>query len=132
MILTRTYHVMEMYNVHQDALMPPLNVTSNDYSLGEKKLKAVSASASRDNNGIAPISLVNIDANNEQEINIDLGGLAVKAVTGRVLQSAKLQDHNYFENPQTVKPVAFSNTVVNGNNLTGKMPRFSVVVLTLK
>ena len=29
MILTPTYHVMEMYNVHQDALMLPLTVTSN-------------------------------------------------------------------------------------------------------
>src|SRR5215471_9245654 len=42
MILTPTYHVMEMYNVHQDAKMVPLTVSSEDYSLGEKKLKAVS------------------------------------------------------------------------------------------
>ncbi|MEQ1677620.1 MAG: alpha-L-arabinofuranosidase C-terminal domain-containing protein, partial [Chitinophagaceae bacterium] len=62
MLLTPTYHVMEMYNVHQDALLLPLTVTSNDYTFGEKKLKAVSASASKDKNGVVHISLVNIDA----------------------------------------------------------------------
>ncbi len=78
MILTPTYHVMEMYNVHQDALMIPLTVTSNDYVLGDKKLKAVSASASKDKNGAVHISLVNIDADNAQEITIDFGNLSAK------------------------------------------------------
>src|SRR4029077_6110472 len=59
-ILTPTYHVMEMYNVHQNALMLPLNITSNNYTLGEKNIKAVTASASKDKNGLVHISLVNI------------------------------------------------------------------------
>ena len=37
MILTPTYHVMEMYNVHQDALMIPVSVTGNEYVLGVEK-----------------------------------------------------------------------------------------------
>ena len=40
MILTPTYHVMEMYNVHQDAALIPLEITSNDYTLGDKKIKS--------------------------------------------------------------------------------------------
>src|SRR6266496_1003761 len=87
MILTPTYHVMEMYNVHEGAVMLPLTVASNDYSLGEKKVKAVSASASKDKNGIVHISLVNIDAKNEQEVNIELGELSAKSITGRILRS---------------------------------------------
>ncbi|HEY4967333.1 MAG TPA: alpha-L-arabinofuranosidase C-terminal domain-containing protein, partial [Puia sp.] len=51
MILTPTYHVMEMYNVHQNALMLPLTITSNNYAFGEKNIKAVSASASKDSSG---------------------------------------------------------------------------------
>jgi alpha-N-arabinofuranosidase len=132
MILTPTYHVMEMYNVHQNALMLPLTVTSNDYSHGEKKLKAVSASASKDKNGAVHISLVNIDAQNEQEINIDLGGLPARSVTGRILQAGKIQDHNSFDNPEKIKPAVFTNATLNGNNLSLKVPAFSVVVLELK
>ncbi|HEV8271882.1 MAG TPA: alpha-L-arabinofuranosidase C-terminal domain-containing protein [Chitinophagaceae bacterium] len=132
MILTPTYHVMEMYNVHQNALMIPLTVSSNDFTLGEKKIKAVSASASKDKNGDVHISLVNIDAHNEQEITIDLGDLSAKSVTGRVLRSEKLQDHNSFDNPGKVKPSVFNNAVLNGKSVSVKLPPFSVVVLTLK
>lgn len=132
LVLTPTYHVMEMYNVHQDAVMIPLAMASKDYTLGEKKIQAVSASASKDKSGIVHISLVNMDANNTQEIKIDLGSLPATAVTGRILQSGKLQDHNSFENPGKINPAVFNSASVNGNNLSVKLPPFSVVVLALK
>jgi alpha-N-arabinofuranosidase len=132
MILTPTYHVMEMYNVHQNALMIPLTTTSNDYLLGEKKLKAVSASASKDKNGLVHISLVNIDSKNEQEVNVDLNNLSAKAVTGRILRSDKLQDHNTFDIPGKIKPAAFNNAKLDRNSLSVKMPPFSVIVLEIK
>jgi alpha-N-arabinofuranosidase len=132
MILTPTYHVMEMYNVHQDATMIPLTISSDDYSLGDKKLKAVSASASKDRSGVIHISLVNIDANKEQEVNIDLGSIIAKSVTGRILHAEKLQNHNTFEDPNKIKPQIFSETKLIGSNLDLKMPPFSVMVLTLK
>jgi alpha-N-arabinofuranosidase len=132
MLVTPTYHVMEMYTVHHDALMLPVTVTSKDYMLGEKKLKAISASASKDKNGVVHVSLVNIDANNEQQVVIDLGNLGAKSVSGRILRSDKIQDHNTFENPEKVKPAAFDGATVNGNVLKVKLPAFSVVVLTLQ
>src|SRR5690606_40484856 len=51
MILTPTYHVMKMYNVHQDAKLLPISVKSNDYTLNGEKLQAVWASASTDSLG---------------------------------------------------------------------------------
>jgi alpha-N-arabinofuranosidase len=131
-ILTPTYHVMEMYNVHQDALMLPVEVTTNDYTLGDNKLKAVSASASKDKAGILHISLTNIDANKAQDVSIDIGGLGAKSVTGRILRSDKLQDYNSFDNPDKVKPAVFNGATISGSTLTLKMPAFSVVVLELK
>ena len=121
-----------MYNVHQNALLLPLTIISNDYLFGEKKIQAVSGSASKDKNGLVHISLVNIDAHNEQEVNIDLGSLSVNTVSGRVLRSDKIQDHNTFDNPQKVKPTVFSNAKLSGNTLSLKVPPFSVVVLELK
>jgi alpha-N-arabinofuranosidase len=56
MLLTPTYHVMEMYNVHQDATLIPITLKGNDYVFGNEKLPAVSASASRDKNGVTHIS----------------------------------------------------------------------------
>lgn len=132
MILTPTYHVMEMYNVHQDARLLPVTVKSSDYVFGSEKLPAVSASASVDNNGVAHISLVNIDPKNAQEVAIEIFGTSFQSVTGRILTSGKLQDHNTFENPEKIKPTEFRDARLKGNSLTVKLPPFSVVVLELK
>ena len=45
MILTPTYHVLEMYNVHQNAALLPVTVTTGKYTLGNESLPAVSVSA---------------------------------------------------------------------------------------
>jgi len=100
--------------------------------LGQEKLKVVSASASKDKNGVIHISLVNIDAKNTQEVSLDLRGFKMNAVSGRVLTSAKLQDHNTFGQPEKVKPAAYSGAVINGNLLKAKLPPFSVVMLEIR
>ena len=48
MVLTPTYHVFEMYNVHQGATLIPLEVKSPDYELNGKSVPSVHATASRD------------------------------------------------------------------------------------
>jgi len=132
MILTPTYHVMEMYNVHQDAKLIPITVTSADYVLGDEKLPAVSASASKDSLGVIHISLVNIDAKKAADINLNSQSGKINSVTGRILTSGDIHDHNTFENPNKVKPEVFNGAKVSGNNIEVKLPPFSVVVLTLK
>jgi alpha-N-arabinofuranosidase len=132
MILTPTYHVMEMYNVHQDAKMIPLSIKCNDYTLGNEKLPAVSASASIDSTGATHISLVNIDANKSQDISINVRGAKFRSVTGRILTSPKLQDVNSFNTPDAIKPMVFKGVVLSGGVLVVKLPPFSVAVLELK
>jgi alpha-N-arabinofuranosidase len=85
---------MEMYNVHQDATLIPVTVKTNDYVLGAEKLPAVSASVSKDAEGKIHISLVNIDAAKSQDIAFNLPAGKYATITGRILTSAKLQDHN--------------------------------------
>jgi alpha-L-arabinofuranosidase len=131
-VLTPTYHVMEMYNVHQDSKLVPVRVTSNTYTFGNDKLSAVSASASVDANGATHISLVNIDPKNPQQVSLTLDANKFKSVAGRILTSGKLQDHNTFENPSKITPGVFKDAQLNGNMVTVKLPPVSVVVLELK
>jgi alpha-N-arabinofuranosidase len=131
-VLTPTYHVMEMYKVHQDATFLPMEVKSNDYTLNNVRLSAVSASASRDQNGVTHISLVNIDAKLAQDVAVEIRGAKFSGVTGRILASSKLQDHNSFDRPTFVKPQVFNDANMMGNTLKAKLPPFSVVVLELK
>lgn len=130
-LLTPTYHVLEMYNVHQDATMLPVDVKSDDFTLDKEKLPAVSISASRDKAGKVHISLVNIDPNKPQAISVDLKGLKAAGITGRILTSANVHDHNTFDNLTKIKPVAFSGAQLSGDNLTVTLPPVSVVVLEL-
>lgn len=132
MILTPTYHVMEMYNVHQDATLLPIKVKSNDFVFEGEKLPAVSVSASKDAKGLTHISLTNVDPKNPQEITIDLKGAKYVSVSGRILAAEKLRDFNSFENPNKIQPKAFSGATISGNQLKVKLPAFSVAVLELK
>ena len=131
MLLTPTYHVMEMYNVHQDATLIPLEIKNIDYSMGKEMLPTISASASKAKDGKVHISLVNIDAKNAREITLDLKDLKAKVVSGRILTSAKIQDYNSFERPDAIKPAEFKNTSMKQGKLTVKLPPVSVVVLEL-
>jgi len=132
MILTPTYHVMEMYNVHQGATMIPLSVISNQYEFGNQKLQAIWASASKDSLGRTHLSLVNIDASKTQDVTIDINGSAFKTVKGRILKSDKLQDYNSFQNPNKIVPTAFTGASLAKDQLTVKIPPFSVIVLELE
>lgn len=131
MVLTPTYHVLEMYNVHQDALLLPIDIRVNDYTLGSEKLPGVSASASRDKAGKVHISLVNIDPNRAQEVSVSLRGVSATSVSGRILTSAKVQDFNTFDQPDKIKPAVFKGATIKGTELKVTLPPVSVVVLEL-
>ena len=132
MILTPTYHVMKMYNVHQDAQLLPLTLNNVDYEWGGKKLPAISASASKDSDDNVHISLVNIDAKNTRTISLTVRGTEKNSVSGTILQAANLSDHNTFDNPAKVAPKTFRGFQKSGNELTVTLPPFSVVVLAIK
>jgi alpha-N-arabinofuranosidase len=122
---------MEMYKVHQDALLVPIQILSNDFVMGNNRIQAVSASASKDQSGKIHISLTNIDNIKSQEVEIDLKGVHAQQVTGRILTSSKVQDHNTFENPATVVPRTFKDVSISGDHLKMNMPPNSVIVLEL-
>ena len=132
MLLTPTYHVMEMYKVHQDAARLPIEVTCADYTVGRASLPTISASASRGQDGVVHLSLVNIDARQARAVSVTLNGSSVTEISGRILTSGDIHDHNTFENPERVQPVAYDQAQLDGNTLTVPLPPFSVVVLALR
>ncbi len=132
MLLTPTYHVMEMYKVHQDALLLPVKLTSDVYEFDGNQLKAISASASRDKMGKVHVSLANIHARESKQISVNFPGVENMDISGRILTSARLQDHNTFDRPELVKPTIFNSFTTASGVLQITIPPFSVVVLTIK
>jgi len=131
MLLTPTYHVFEMYKVHQGATTLALELTSPDYVFGDAKLPAVSASASRDAAGKIHVSLVNTDPHQTVTVGCKLAGTKATAVTGRILTAATINAHNTFAAPDAVKPAVFNGATLAGDQLTVSLPAMAIVVLEL-
>jgi Alpha-L-arabinofuranosidase len=77
----------------------------------------VSATASRDANGLIHISLSNVDLQESQEIELNLGEVKAKSVTGRILTANNIGDYNSFEKPNVVAPKEFTGAKVNKGKL---------------
>ena len=129
MILTPTYHVMNMYKVHQDATLIPLSFVSPMYTFKEESLPALTVSASKDADEKVHISFTNIDTKNGNIVSIDLNELGLKNMTGSLLSSKTLQDHNTFENPNKIVPKEFKDFKFKKGMLELTIPPFSVLVL---
>lgn len=129
MILTPTYHVMKMYAVHHDARLIPLNFVSPLFIQNNRSLPAISASASKDSNGLVHVSLVNIDSKTAHQVALDLSSLGLSGLSGEILQGDKLDSHNTFDKPETVTPVPFSDFKMSKGKVTLTLPPFSVIVL---
>jgi alpha-N-arabinofuranosidase len=132
MILTPTYHVFDFYQVHQDATLLPISLRSNQYTFEGDSVPAVSASASRDQQGRVHITLVNVDPNRTRTVETEIRGQSVSGVSGRVLTANALNAHNTFERPNTVQPADFKGARLSGNTLSVELPSKSVVVLELR
>lgn len=131
MVRTPTYHVFEMFNVHQDGTALPVELTTDDYELGGQRMPAISASATRDKEGVVSLSLVNSDPKQSKPIRCQIAGAALKSVSGRVLTAQEITAHNTFDKPDAVQPAAFDDARLEGANLLVTLPPKSVVVLRL-
>ncbi|HKG12263.1 MAG TPA: alpha-L-arabinofuranosidase C-terminal domain-containing protein, partial [Pyrinomonadaceae bacterium] len=132
MLLTPTYHVFEMYKVHQDATLIPVELTAPEYRSGEASVPTLQASASRDKAGAIHVSVVNLDPNRAAQVTLKINGAAHANVTGRVLTAQAMNATNTFERPEAVKPETFTGFKSEGGAITLSLPSKSVVVLELR
>ncbi len=134
MILTPTYHVFDMFKVHQDATLLAVDAQVNEYEFDGEALPQTSVSASKDKDGKVHISLCNLDHQNSADLQFDLRGMDLEAasVTGTILTANEMNAHNTFEQPNNVKPVDFSDVKIDGQSLSVSLPPMSVVVLAVQ
>jgi alpha-N-arabinofuranosidase len=131
MVLTPTYHVFDMYKVHQDAKYLNITLNSPGYAVDGKSLKVVNVSASQDAAGKIHLSLVNIDMNKAVTISTELKGMQWKTVTGQILTSANITDVNTFSQPSKITLRNFTGAKQQDGKLVVTLPAKSVVTLEL-
>jgi len=132
MILTPTYHVFEMYKVHQDAVMLPLDITGDDYAFGSAAVPTLNASASRDDRGMIHISVCNLDPNRAADTVCELRGMRAAGVSARILTAKTMSAYNTFEEPDRVRPATFDDATLEGKRVCLAVPAKSVLVLEVQ
>jgi alpha-L-arabinofuranosidase len=132
MTLTPTYHVFDLFKVHQDALWLKTQVQAPDYVMGKEKIQAVNCSASVDSTGKVHVSLVNLDPKNAQKISCAFVKFTPARATGMIITASIMNAHNTFEKPHVVEPKSFSDVKVKGEGLEASLPPMSVVVLEVE
>jgi alpha-N-arabinofuranosidase len=154
MLLTPTYHVFDMYKVHQDATYLPTDLECGTYTHEAARthtmsdesrdrpyvdefgplydIPALTATASRDDANKIHISICNIDPNKGATVRCEIRGADFKKVTGSILTAPKMNTHNTFEKPDTLKPVNFDGVTKEGDELRITMPSKSIIVLEIE
>ncbi len=132
MIRTPSYYAFRMFKVHQDATLLPLSLTCDDYQYEEKKVPSLSASASLDEEGTMHLSIVNTNPREGKEIVCEIRGKKCSSVSGEILTSPNMTDHNDFDTGEIVVPRSFEGAKLNKGSLEIDLPAKSVVVLHIK
>ena len=133
MVLTPTYHVFRMYNVHQEATYLPLTCSSKTFTdANGRECPIVDATASRNSEGAINVTLTNTDLESAAEITVSIAADGKPSVTGEILTATDVKDYNDFDHPETVKPVEFKDFKVKDGKITVKMPAKSIISLNIR
>jgi alpha-N-arabinofuranosidase len=131
MVLTPSYHVFDLYKVHQGAAKLPVYTECENYGIGRGSVPAISASATMDLDDKIHVSLCNVDPKKDQKLLVELNGYFPKSVKGRIITSENMQDHNTFTDPGKIGIKEFSDAVISGRQVTVTLPSKSVVTLEI-
>ncbi|TVZ38126.1 alpha-N-arabinofuranosidase [Alteromonadaceae bacterium 2753L.S.0a.02] len=129
MILTPTYHVFKMYIPFQDATSLPVTISGSDeYSVGDRSVPGLSASAAIAKNGKTYLALSNLHPTQAKAVMVDAGN--AKRAKGQLLTAEEMDAHNTFKNPHSLEPRKISYKAENGK-LVLQLPAKSVMVVQL-
>jgi alpha-N-arabinofuranosidase len=113
--------------------MQTMTVEAPDYSRVNRKIKAVSTTASVDKNGAIHVTLVNVDPKNAIEVSCDVRGSKVAKITdGQIITGKDVATCNTFDNPYQVQLENFKDAKFKDGKLTVKLPAKSLVTVELK
>ena len=135
-VLTPTYHVFRMFNVHQDAISVPVDVPDDSQvSPSGRIYPELSVSASKSD--AIHVSLANPSVTKPKTVELEFDALKPSSVTGEILVGKgkgieAVKSHNDFGGKTEVAPAAFKDFKTSGKTVKVTLPPASVVVLEIK
>ena len=133
-VLTPTYHVFDMYSVHQGktALRTLVSSPRPSYTRNGQPatLRGLNGSASLDGKRLV-LTVTNADMKVAREAKIVVRGAAVKSVKGTSLTASDVHAHNSFEAPNRIQTKEIPVKLTSGD-LVHTFPPASVTRLDLE
>jgi alpha-N-arabinofuranosidase len=132
MVLTPTYHVLEMNKGHMDGVNLPvfLNDQLPTLEFDNRTFPSISMSASRKKDGYL-LSVTNLDPQVDNTMAIDLRGVRIHQIKGRLLTAERLNSCNDFGSAENVRPQDFSEFTLDGSTLKFTLPAHSFVTFVM-
>lgn len=133
-ILTPTYHVFDLYQVHQDATLLATTIENGaDYVINGESLPQLSVSASKNGAGVVHVTLCNLDSRAGAAVALALNGMdAVQRASGRIVTAATMQAHNTFAQPAAVTAAPLHSIAHAGQQVQVQLPPMSVAVVAIQ
>lgn len=125
MVLTPTYHVFDLYKAHQEGLLVPSHVETDESAPGVCRL---SASASRKDN-VLTVTVANTSATEGTEAVISLSGTKPAAAHGRMLAGEMHAKNDFDASPVAIQPLA--DIAIQGDEVRVSLPACAVAEITI-
>jgi alpha-N-arabinofuranosidase len=129
-MVTPIFHVFDMYAAHQNGTSVRTEMSAPRISKGSPHGIAGLAGSCSIREKQAVLTVVNPDAQNPQEAEINVRGSRVTSVVATVLSSSDIHARNTFDQPEALKPVQDKN-VTAGSPFTYRFAPASVTKLEL-
>ena len=130
MLLTPTYHVFDLYKIHQDATQLESYVETSLIGTDGSMVPDLHFSASEDSNGKINITLVNLSHDQSRHVDLDIQGTSGKSVSARIL-TGEPNAHNSFFATDKVKIEDFNDITITSTGFAFAIARSSVLRVTI-
>lgn len=132
MVKTPTYHVFDMYKVHQDATLIDSDIMTKEVGTGEYKVPMITKSVSIDSDEVIHITMTNQSMTESEKVSVKLYDIGkITSVDGTII-TGKANALNTFEDAESVKIVDFNDFEVMDGMIEVNIPACSVVLINVK
>lgn len=132
MVKTPTYHVFDLYKVHQENELLASSLETEQVGLEEEYMVPnLTESVSVDADGVLHITMTNVDLEHAYPVETTLLGRKAAEITAEIV-TGQMQDKNTFEAPETVKVQAFDGVQAAEEGISFTIPACSVLHIAVK
>src|SRR5690606_18090464 len=105
----------KMYKVHHEGTLLPADVESENYAYNNNEIPALSASASRSEDGKIHLTISNLNPGKAIEVNCELRGMVKPSfVRGEIITAEEINAFNDFGSEEEVSAQNFKDVKVIG------------------